>query len=113
MDGIDEFDARFFRIAPIEARLIDPQQRMLLETTWQALEDAGIDPDRLRGSRTGVYAGVASSEYRDLMRSGDYGIGYLSTAREHGGRADRLSVRPGGAVHAGGAQLRLIADRGA
>ena len=78
--GIDEFDARFFRIAPIEARLMDPQQRMLLETTWQALEDAGINPDGLRGSRTGVYAGVASSEYRDLMRSGDYGIGYLSTA---------------------------------
>ena len=78
--GIDEFDARFFRISPIEARLMDPQQRMLLETTWQALEDAGIDPDCLRGSRTGVYAGVASSEYRDLMRSGDYGIGYLSTA---------------------------------
>ena len=78
--GIDEFDARFFRISPIEARLMDPQQRMLLETTWQALEDAGIDPDGLRGSRTGVYAGVASSEYRDLMRSGDYGIGYLSTA---------------------------------
>ena len=78
--GIDAFDARFFRIAPIEARLMDPQQRMLLETTWQALEDAGIDPDGLRGSRTGVYAGVASSEYRDLMRSGDYGIGYLSTA---------------------------------
>ena len=80
VEGIDAFDARFFRIAPIEARLMDPQQRMLLETTWQALEDAGIDPDGLRGSRTGVYAGVASSEYRDLMRSGDYGIGYLSTA---------------------------------
>ena len=78
--GIDEFDAKFFRISPIEARLMDPQQRMLLETTWQALEDAGIDPDGLRGSRTGVFAGVASSEYRDLMRSGDYGIGYLSTA---------------------------------
>ena len=78
--GIDEFDAKFFRISPIEARLMDPQQRMLLETTWQALEDAGVDPDGLRGSRTGVFAGVASSEYRDLMRSGDYGIGYLSTA---------------------------------
>ena len=80
VDGIDQFDARFFGISPIEARLMDPQQRMLLETTWQALEDAGIDPDGLKGSRTGVYAGIATSEYRELMRNGDYGIGYLSTA---------------------------------
>ena len=80
VDGIDRFDARFFGIAPVAARLMDPQQRMLLETAWQALEDAGIDPDRLKGSSTGVYAGIASSEYRDLMRSEDYGIGYLSTA---------------------------------
>ncbi|MDE2886321.1 MAG: SDR family NAD(P)-dependent oxidoreductase, partial [Chloroflexota bacterium] len=54
---IDLFDSRFFRIAPIEARMMDPQQRMMLETSWQALEDAGIDPDRLRESRTGVYTG--------------------------------------------------------
>ncbi len=80
VDGIDQFDARFFGISPIEARIMDPQQRMLLETTWQALEDAGIDPDGLKGSSTGVYAGVATSEYRDLMKGGDYGIGYLSTA---------------------------------
>ena len=80
IDGIDLFDARFFGTSPIEARLMDPQQRMLLETAWLALEDAGIDPDGLRGSSTGVYAGIASSEYRDLMKTGDYGIGYLSTA---------------------------------
>ena len=67
IDGIDEFDAEFFRIAPVEARLLDPQQRLLLETSWRALEDAGIAPDRLRGSRTGVYAGVFTSDYRDLM----------------------------------------------
>ncbi len=78
--GIEQFDSRFFRIAPIEARSMDPQQRLLLETCWHALEDAGIDPDRLRGSSTGVYAGIAASEYRDLMRTGNHGVSYLGTA---------------------------------
>ncbi len=80
VEGIEQFDSRFFRIAPIEARLMDPRQRMLLETSWQALEDAGMDPDRLRGSRTGLYAGISTSEYRDLMAGGDYGVSYLGTA---------------------------------
>ena len=80
VERIDQFDARFFRISPIEARLMDPRQRMMLETTWQALEDAGIDPDELKGSRTGLYAGIATSEYRDLMTDSDYGISYLGTA---------------------------------
>ena len=93
VEGIDRFDARFFGIRPIEARLMDPQQRMLLETAWQALEDAGIDPDRLKGSDTGVYAGIASSEYRDLMKTGDYGIGYISTAASMA--VGRLSYRFG------------------
>ena len=60
VEGLDQFDYRFFRIQPIEARMMDPRQRMLLETSWHALEDAGIDPERLRGTRTGVY--VASAE---------------------------------------------------
>ena len=80
VEGIEQFDSRFFRISPIEARAMDPRQRMLLETSWQALEDAGVDPEGLRGSRTGIYAGISTSEYRDLMTSSKYGISYLGTA---------------------------------
>ena len=65
--GLDRFDAAFFRIAPVEAELMDPQQRLLLEVSWEALEDAGIDPGRLQGSRTGVYAGISASDYRELL----------------------------------------------
>ncbi len=50
VSDIDQFDAPFFRISPVEAQLLDPQQRMMLETSWQALEDAGIDPDRLKAA---------------------------------------------------------------
>ena len=64
IEGIDLFDASFFRISPVEAQLLDPQQRLMLETSWQALEDAGIDPERLKGSRTGVYIGISNMDYR-------------------------------------------------
>ena len=79
VEGIQWFDSRFFRIAPIEARMMDPRQRMMLETTWQALEDAGIDADGLRGSLTGVYGGVGGSEYRDLIEAGGQADSYLGT----------------------------------
>ena len=71
IDGIDQFDAAFFRISPVEAQLLDPQQRLMLEVSWQALEDAGIDPDGLKGSRTGVYAGISNNEYRALVLDGN------------------------------------------
>ena len=79
VDEIDSFDSRFFRISPIEARTMDPQQRMMLETTWHALEDAGIDPDGLKGSRTGVYVGVGASEYRDVLAANGIQDNYLGT----------------------------------
>ena len=78
--GIDGFDARFFGIRPIEARTLDPQQRMLLETSWQALEDAGMDPGGLEGSRTGVYVGISGSEYRDVIARSGEDMAVLETA---------------------------------
>ncbi len=63
IDGVGDFDAAFFGISPREALAMDPQQRLLLETSWEALEDADIDPTSLRGSRTGVFTGVAESHY--------------------------------------------------
>lgn len=60
---IDLFDAAFFSISPVEARCIDPQQRLALETSWEALEHANIDPTRLRRGNVGVYFGASSADY--------------------------------------------------
>jgi acyl transferase domain-containing protein len=67
IDNVDEFDAPFFEISPREAAHMDPQQRLMLQVAWEALEDAGIDVTTLRGSATGVWAAVNSNDYFQLQ----------------------------------------------
>ncbi len=65
--GVDRFDASFFGMSVNEAQHLDPQQRLLMMTAWEALEDAGILPARIAGTRTGVYVGASYTDYADLM----------------------------------------------
>ncbi|ORY61265.1 putative polyketide synthase [Pseudomassariella vexata] len=66
-EDVAKFDTEFFGIKPVEARAIDPQQRLLMETVYEGLEDAGLAMNGLRGSDTSVYVGVMRNDYEDLL----------------------------------------------
>ncbi|ACB52427.1 probable polyketide synthase [Crocosphaera subtropica ATCC 51142] len=90
---LQEFDPQFFGISPREAISIDPQQRLLLEVSWEALENAGIIPQKLAGSQTGVFIGISSNDYSQqlLTREVDDIDAYLATGNSHSVAAGRLS----------------------
>ncbi|MEV4053181.1 beta-ketoacyl synthase N-terminal-like domain-containing protein [Amycolatopsis sp. NPDC049688] len=91
LDDVAGFDAGHFGITPREAATMDPQQRMLLEVAWAALEDAGIAPTSLRGSRTGVFTGIATHDYGHLTMTGGEPDLWTATGAAGSIAANRLS----------------------
>ena len=96
--SVDTFDAGFFGISPREAEHMDPQQRMLLEVTWEAMESAGLPPDALVGTRTAVNLGICGYDYVLLgTRTNDLAgiVGYTGTGVAWSVAAGRLSYTYG------------------
>ena len=91
--NLKEFDASFFRIAPREAMSLDPQQRLLLEVSWEALENAGIPADNLKGTATGIYIGICGTDYwhQLLSRNPNQIDAYLTTGNTHSLASGRLA----------------------
>ncbi|HEY8208013.1 MAG TPA: amino acid adenylation domain-containing protein [Myxococcaceae bacterium] len=92
LEGIDRFDAAFFGISPREAERMDPQQRILLELAWEALADAGLDAQALRGTPAGVFIGISASEYGRRQSADPRAIdAYYGTGNALSIAANRLS----------------------
>jgi len=96
LDDIDVFDPAFFGIAPAEAEALDPQQRLLFRVLWQSLEHAGLDPDRLRGRRVGLFIGLSDTG----LAAGDTRlIADPATAWTHGVTGTATSIAVGRLSH--------------
>ena len=85
LDRVESFDAAFFGISPREAQTMDPQQRLVLEASWQALEHAGIAPASLAGSATGLFMGVCNNDHADrvVARGLETIDAYLASGNAH------------------------------
>ncbi|MBU8854953.1 amino acid adenylation domain-containing protein [Bacillus sp. FJAT-26377] len=92
LDGIDQFDPAFFNISEKEAKIMDPRQRILLETTWETIEDAGYKMSDFSGSKTAVVIGAGSSEYYELLTKYNVNIEeQSSTSKSNSILANRIS----------------------
>ncbi|UQA61058.1 type I polyketide synthase [Polyangium aurulentum] len=94
-EDVSRFDAAFFGISPREASCMDPQQRILLEVAWEALERAGQDPSRLAGSNAGVFVGISTEDYASLCIESGLDDIYVVTGNGHCFPAGRLSYALG------------------
>ncbi|WP_345599988.1 type I polyketide synthase [Thermocatellispora tengchongensis] len=97
LEHVDRFDAGFFGISARQAAAMDPRQRLLLELGWEALEDARVVPDRLRGARAGVFVGAIWDDYAALAHrhEGAAGSPYAMTGLHRGMLANRISYALG------------------
>lgn len=91
LSDVDLFDASFFNISPREATFLDPQQRILLEVAWEAIENANIAADQLRQSPTGVYAGITCFDHAVRIAAADQSSSYAGTGSALNMAAGRLS----------------------
>ncbi|MDP1590064.1 MAG: type I polyketide synthase, partial [Prosthecobacter sp.] len=94
VDGIDQFDPQFFGISPREAPYIDPQQRLMLETAWEAIEDAGLVLDFEKGTDIGVFVGISHNDYQGLQHTPTDRAGisaHTPTGTAHSIAANRIS----------------------
>src|SRR5579864_2027432 len=92
MREVDKFDPLFFGISPREAQVMDPQQRIFLETVWKAIEDSGQKVSDLSGTRTGLFVGVATNDYANTMNRMRVAVdGYTASGNSHAVLANRVS----------------------